>query len=122
MKKKESGDRSIDEYIRSFPVPVRKKLSEIRRIVRELAPDAQEKISYRMPAFFLKGSIAYFAGFSKHIGFYPGANCITAFKSELARYKCGRGSVQFPLDEQLPIDVIHKMVKYNIEANLKKKG
>jgi uncharacterized protein YdhG (YjbR/CyaY superfamily) len=117
---KKSGFASVDEYIRSFPGPVRKKLIELRTLVRKLAPDAAEKISYQMPAFFGNRNLVYFAGFSKHIGFYPGANGIARFKSELSRYKHAKGSVQFPLEEPLPAGLIAKMVTYKVAEDAKK--
>jgi uncharacterized protein YdhG (YjbR/CyaY superfamily) len=92
------GYSSVDGYIRSFPEHIQKKLEELRNVIKELVPEAQEKISYQMPAFFLNGNLVWFAGYSKHIGFYPGANGIDAFKSELSKYKYAKGSVQFPIE------------------------
>jgi uncharacterized protein YdhG (YjbR/CyaY superfamily) len=112
---------SIDEYIKYSPLPAQKKLAEMRRIVKEVAPEAQEKISYRMPAFFLGGILIYFAAFAKHIGFYPGANGVAAFEKELSKYKHAKGSIQFPINEPLPVELIKKIVKYKIKENLKKK-
>jgi uncharacterized protein YdhG (YjbR/CyaY superfamily) len=111
----------MDEYIQSFPEPIQVKLEEIRNVIKELVPEAQEKISYQMPAFFLNGIIVWFAGFAKHIGFYPGANGIDVFKSELSKYKYAKGSVQFPIDEPLPVELIKKMVIFRMEENAKKK-
>ena len=113
--------RTIDEYIGSFPEHVQKKLTELREIIREQAPMAQERISYQMPAFFLKGNLVYFAGYQTHIGFYPTASGIKAFERELSRYKHAKGSVQFPLDEPLPIDLIRRIVRFRSEENEKKK-
>ncbi|MCE8428949.1 MAG: DUF1801 domain-containing protein [Candidatus Methanoperedens sp.] len=112
---------SIDEYIRSFPEQIQKKLEELRNVIKEQVPEALEKISYQMPAFFLNGNLVYFAGYSKHIGFYPGASGIDAFKSELSKYKYAKGSVQFPIEEPLPIELIKKIVNFKAEANVKKK-
>ena len=121
MEKTKKGYSSIDEYIDSFPGPIQKKLEQIRKTIKELVPEAVEKISYQMPAFFFNGNLVFFAGFSKHIGFYPGANCIAAFKNDLTAYKHAKGSVQFPLDQPLPIDLIEKMVCFKKEENLKQK-
>jgi uncharacterized protein YdhG (YjbR/CyaY superfamily) len=121
MEKQNKGYGSVDEYISSFPEYAQKKLKELRGIVKELVPQAQERISYQMPAFFLGGNIVYFAGFSKHIGFYPGANGIAAFEKELKKYKYAKGSVQFPIDEPLPVELIKRIVNFKVEINLQKK-
>ena len=121
MKKEKREHTSIDEYIRSFPQHTRKKLAELREIVREQAPHAREKISYRMPAFFLDRNLVYFAGYAKHIGFYPGARAIRAFKSKLLKHKHAKGSIQFPLEEPLPRGLIKKIVKFRVAENMKKK-
>ncbi len=112
---------SIDEYILAFPGHIQKKLTEIRNLVKELVPGAREKISYNMPAFYLNGVIVWFAGFSKHIGFYPGADGVEAFKTGLSKYKYAKGSVQFPIDEPLPVELIKGIVKFRVEKSLKKK-
>lgn len=112
---------SVDEYIRSFPENIQMKLEEMRAVIRPLVPEAQERISYQMPAFYQNGIIVWYAGFAKHIGFYPGADGIAAFKSELAGYKSAKGSVQFPLDKPLPAELISKMVRFRA-AEINKKG
>ena len=111
---------SIDEYIRSFPEPIQKKLSELREIIREQAPEAQEKISYQIPTFFQNGNLVHFAAYAKHIGFYPTPSGISAFRSELSKYKSAKGSVQFPLEEPLPKSLIKKIVKFRVAENRKK--
>lgn len=120
MERKKQEYKSIDEYIRCFPEHVQKKLVELREAIREQAPQAQEKISYRMPAFFLDGALVYFAAYSKHIGFYPTASGINAFKSNLSKYKNSKGAVQFPLEEPLPIGLIKQIVKFRVAENTKK--
>lgn len=112
--------KSIDEYISSFPKNIQEKLVEIREAIRELVPEAQEKISYQMPTYYLNGNLVHFAAYSKHIGFYPTPSGIDAFKSELNQYKNAKGSVQFPIEEPLPIDLIKKIVKFRVEENSKK--
>lgn len=113
--------QSVDEYIDSFPSEAQNKLNEIRGIVRELFPQAEERISYQMPAFFLNGNIIYFAGYAKHIGFYPGANGVAAFYDEISKYKYAKGSVQFPLGEPLPVELIRRIINFKAEINLQKK-
>lgn len=113
---------SVDEYIGSFPENIRAKLEEMRAIIKALVPEAQEKISYQMPAFYRNGIIVWYAGFARHIGFYPGADGIAAFKDELAGYKSAKGSVQFPLDKPLPVELISKMVRFRVENIEKKDG
>jgi uncharacterized protein YdhG (YjbR/CyaY superfamily) len=119
MDKREEA-KTMDEYIKRCPKPARERLETIRRLVRDMAPEATEKISYQMPTFFLNGNLVHFAAFAKHIGFYPTPSGIDEFKEELSKYKNGKGSVQFPLEEPLPIELIKRIVKYRIERNRKK--
>jgi uncharacterized protein YdhG (YjbR/CyaY superfamily) len=121
MENKKKEYNTIDEYISSFPENIQEKLREIREAIREQAPQAQEKISYQMPTFYLNGNLVHFAACSKHIGFYPTPSGIDSFKDELSKYKSSKGAVQFPLNEQLPIGVIKKIVKFRVEENLNKK-
>lgn len=111
---------SIDTYIASFPVDVQKLLKQIRATIKKAAPTAQEKISYAMPTFYLHGNLVHFAGYKNHIGFYPAPSGITAFKKELSVYKHAKGSVQFPLEEPLPLALITKIVKFRVKENLVK--
>jgi uncharacterized protein YdhG (YjbR/CyaY superfamily) len=121
MEKNKEKRLSIDEYIRSFPEHIRKKLTEIREIIKENAPDATERISYQMPTFYLNGNLVHFAGYSKHIGFYPTPSGIEAFKGEFKDYKYSKGAVQFPLDEPLPVDLIERIVRFRVAENTKGK-
>ena len=121
MKANKIEYKSIDEYIRTFPDDVQKKLTEIRNTVKQEAPTATEKISYQMPTFYLNGNLVYFAAYSKHIGLYPTPSGTEAFKKELSKFKTGKGSVQFPLEEPLPIQLIKKIVRFRVEENKKKK-
>jgi uncharacterized protein YdhG (YjbR/CyaY superfamily) len=109
---KRSTAKDIDEYIAGFPPDVRKKLEAVRRTIRAAAPDASERISYQIPTFFLNRNLVHFAAFKNHIGFYPGADGIKAFKSKLKSYKSAKGSVQFPLDEAIPLALIAAIVKF----------
>ena len=103
--------------MRSQPPAVRKRLKEIRSIVRTLAPAATEKISYQMPAYFLNGNLIYFAAFKNHIGFYPGTSGVRAFQDEIKNYKSAKGSIQFPHDKPLPTALIKRIVKYRMKEN-----
>ncbi len=111
---------SIDEYMAAFPEEIRTILQEIRETIQAAAPDAEEKISYQMPTFFLKGNLVHFAAFKNHIGFYPTPGGVQAFKEEIARYQGAKGSIRFPLDEPMPLDLITRIVKMRVDENLKK--
>ncbi len=106
-----------DEYIAQFPAELRQKLSALRKTIREAAPGAREKISYQMPAFELHGNLVYFAAFKKHIGFYPTASGIAAFKEKLSAYRYSKGAVQFPLDQPLPFALIREIVEFRAAEN-----
>lgn len=112
--------RTIDAYIANFPPAVQKVLRQLRAAIRRAAPEGKEKISYGMPAFELHGNLVYFAGYKKHIGFYATPTGHAAFAKALSRYKTGKGSVQFPLDEPLPLKLIEKMVRFRVKENLAK--
>nr|WP_321498321.1 DUF1801 domain-containing protein [uncultured Methanolobus sp.] len=109
--------RNIDEYIAMFPKDVQGRLNELRSTILELAPDAEETISYNMPTFRLNGILVHFAAYKNHIGFYPTPSGIAEFEDELAGYKHAKGSVQFPLDEPLPIDIVRKIVVFRVKEN-----
>jgi uncharacterized protein YdhG (YjbR/CyaY superfamily) len=107
----------IENYIKQFPEEVQKRLTAIRKIVHELAPLATERICMRMPTFDLNGGwLVHFAGFQKHIGFYPQPDGVAAFQDRLAGYKTSKGSIQFPLDKPLPLDLIREMIQFRVEA------
>ncbi|MFU8891298.1 MAG: iron chaperone [Anaerosomatales bacterium] len=113
-----SAAKSVDEYIEGFPPETRAMLEEIRSLVRGIVPDATETISYQMPTFDLNGAhLVHFAGYDTHIGFYPIPTGIEAFKEELGAYKTGKGSVRFPLDQPLPLDLIRRIVEFRAEEN-----
>lgn len=112
---------TIDEHIAQFPLATQKKLQEIRELVSSLAPGATEAISYGIPTFKLNGNLVHFAGYAKHIGFYPGAEAIEVFKKELSEYKTSKGTIQFPLDRPLPLDLIRKITLFRVEKNSKKR-
>ena len=115
-----SHPTTIDVYISQFPEDVQQILVKVRNVIRASAPGAVEKISYQIPAFSLKGPLVWFAGYKHHIGFYPKGSGIEAFKEELSGYKWAKGSVQFPLDEPIPFELISRIVKFRVAENLKK--
>lgn len=108
---------TIAEYIAGFPFETQKLLLQMQAIIRKAAPDAEETISYQMPAYKQEGMLVYFAGYKNHIGFYPGASGIESFKEALSVYKGAKGSVQFPLDQPLPSALITKIVKFRLQEN-----
>ena len=118
MDTNKAGFGSIDEYIASFPPDIQARLEAMRATIRAAAPDAEEKISYQMPTFFLKGNLVHFAAFKQHIGFYPAPRGIEEFKGELAIYKGAKGSVQFPFDQLLPLDLVARIVRFRVAENL----
>ena len=118
MKSNQGGFNSIDEYIATFPEEIQKILAELRAAIKASAPDAEEKISYQMPTFALKGNLVHFAAHKKHIGFYPSPSGIQAFKHELSIYEGAKGSVRFPIDKPLPLELISKIVKFRVTENL----
>jgi uncharacterized protein YdhG (YjbR/CyaY superfamily) len=121
MKPSPAAVTTIDEYIAGCPAGVRTRLSKLRATIRRAAPDAVEKISYRIPTFALNGHLVHFAAFANHIGFYPGPSGITRFAEELAPYASAKGSVQFPLDEPLPLALVSAIVKFRVEENTRPK-
>lgn len=112
--------KDIDQYISGFPEEIQKPLEELRATIKKGAPEAEEVISYGMPAFKLNGMLVYFAGYKNHIGFYPTASGIEPFKKELSIYKWAKGSIQFPLGNPLPSGLITKIVKFRVTENLQK--
>ena len=120
MERNKTGFASIDEYIAVFPEEVQKKLKELRTVIKVAAPDAEEKISYQMPTFALKGNLVHFAAYKNHIGFYPTPSGIEEFKDELSAYEGAKGSVRFPLDKPIPYDLIAKIVAFRVKENLEK--
>jgi uncharacterized protein YdhG (YjbR/CyaY superfamily) len=121
MKKPKKEFNTIDEYIATFPKNIQKILQELRQATRDAAPEAEEAISYQMPTFKLNGNLVYFAAFKNHIGFYPTSSAIEAFKEELSDYKVSKGTVRFPLNKPIPLDLVKKMVSYRVKENLNKK-
>lgn len=108
---------SVDQYINSFPPNTKKLLKQLRVLIKKSVPGVDESIGYNMPAYKYKGVLVYFAGYEKHIGFYPMPSAITKFKKEFSVYKSAKGSVQFPLDEPLPVKLIEAVLKFRVREN-----
>jgi len=121
MNSKTAPPKNIDDYIATFPPDVQRILKQVRATIRTAAPDATEAISYRIPTFRLHGSyLIYFAGHTKHVGVYPAPVDAPELKKLLAPYATGKGTVQFPLDKPIPVDVITRIVKFRAKENLRK--
>ncbi len=118
-----SNFKNVDEYIKTFPAETQVLLTQVRTTIKQAAPEAEEGFGYGMPAYKLRGKpLVYFAGFAKHIGFYATPTGHTEFAAELSKYKQGKGSVQFPLDKPMPLDLIARITKFRVKENLAKAG
>ncbi|MDQ3706277.1 MAG: DUF1801 domain-containing protein [Chloroflexota bacterium] len=119
MQTRKSGFRSVDEYIATFPEDIQALLESLRATIKAAAPGAEERISYQMPTFELNGYLVYFAAWKNHIGFYPASSGVQeAFKAELCRYATEKGTVRFPLNAPLPLELISKIVQFRVSENL----
>ncbi len=107
--------KTIDTYISGFREDVQQILEEIRGVIKDAAPEAEEAIKYQIPTFVLNGNLVHFAAFQKHIGFYPTPSGIAQFKDALSAYSSAKGSVQFPLDSPIPYSLIKKIVKFRVK-------
>lgn len=112
--------KNIDDYIAGFPADVQARLQQVRATIRQAAPDAQEVISYQMPAFTQQGNVIYFAGYQHHIGIYPAPRGVEQFDKELAAYEGGKGTIKLPHDRPLPLDLIRRIVEFKVRLNLEK--
>jgi uncharacterized protein YdhG (YjbR/CyaY superfamily) len=117
MEGKESPAETIAGYISKFPREIQEILETLRSVIKEAAPEAEEKISYQMPTFAFQGNLVHFAACKNHIGFYPTPSGIDAYKNELSEYKSSKGSVQFPLRKPLPYELIGRIVKFRVAEN-----
>ncbi len=117
MKTAHSSFKNIDEYIAQFPEEVQVILEKIRATIRAAAPEAEETINYQMPTFKLYGNLVHFAAYKNHIGFYPAPSGIAAFQKELSAYKGAKGSVQFPLNQPVPYDLIRDITLFRVLEN-----
>jgi uncharacterized protein YdhG (YjbR/CyaY superfamily) len=110
---------TIDEYITAFPKDIQIVLESIRNAIREVAPSAEEKISYGIPTFDLNGRhMVHFAAYKNHVGFYPTSSGIKAFNKELSSFKTSKGTVQFPLNEPIPFDLVKRIVRFRVKENM----
>ena len=110
--------KTVDDYIKRYPKPTQVLLKDIRKVILETAPEAEEGISYNMPAYRYQGVLCYFAGYETHVGFYPTNSPICFFEDEITKYKTSKGTVQFPLDKPIPKSLVKKMVKFKMKENL----
>ncbi len=114
--------KNVDEYIASSPKEIQVKLKKIREIIKEFAPDAEEKIGYGMPGYKLEGRpLVYFAAFKSHIGLYPTSSVIEDTIPEVFKYRTGKGTLQFSTNEPLPISLIRKVIEFRVNENLEGK-
>lgn len=120
MKTKSEVPKNIDEYISACSPDAQEILQKMRATISKTAPDAEEKISYQMPTFYLSGNLVHFAAYNNHIGFYPTPSGISTFQDELEKYKTSKGAIKFPIDEPLPLTLINKIVKFRGKENLAK--
>jgi uncharacterized protein YdhG (YjbR/CyaY superfamily) len=120
MNPMQNAPKDIDDYIAGFPPKIQAMLTNLRQTIHAAAPEASEKISYQMPAFFLQGILVYFAAFKDHIGFFPTGAGVEAFKNELDGYKISKGTIQFPLDKPMPYDLITRIVQFRVKQNTEK--
>ncbi len=110
----------IDDYIARFPANVRAILEKVRKTIRTAAPEAQETISYQMPAFKQHGILVYFAAWKEHIGLYPPVSGDKALERAVARYAGPKGNLQFPLDEPIPYALIERIARLRVRQNAAK--
>ena len=122
MESSRTTPKNIDEYIQMFPDAIQMILESLRQTIRAAAPEAEETISYQIPTFKQNGALVHFAAFKKHIGFYPTSSGIVAFQEELSGYERSKGTVRFPIDQPLPLDLVRDMVKFRVRENLEKRG
>jgi uncharacterized protein YdhG (YjbR/CyaY superfamily) len=120
MKDKKGPPENIDEYIAGFPDDIQEILEKLRMTIRNAAPEAEENINYAVPTYKLNGNLVHFAGYKKHVGFYPTPSGVEKFKKELSGFETGKGSVKFPLDEQIPYDLIAEIVAFRVRENSNK--
>jgi uncharacterized protein YdhG (YjbR/CyaY superfamily) len=111
---------TVEEYLSSMPKSTREILEGLRNVIKKTAPQAEEGISYNMPAFKYHGALVFYAGYENHIGFYPTASPIVAFKKELAQYKTSKGAIQFPIGKAIPTTLVKSIVKYKLKENQEK--
>jgi uncharacterized protein YdhG (YjbR/CyaY superfamily) len=114
--------KTVEEYFSQLSAPVKAAMQNLRATIRDAAPDAEEVISYNIPAFKWNGMLVWYAAFKNHIGFYPKASAIAAFKRELAGYKTSKGAIQFPIENGIPSALVRKIVKFRLQENAQGKS
>ncbi len=112
--------KSVDEYIAIFPKEIIEILENLRKVIKETAPEAQEAISYNMPGYKLNGMLLWFAAAKNHIGLYPTASPIIVFKEALKDYKTSKGAIQFPINKPIPLDLVREIIKFKVDENTSK--
>ncbi len=121
MKSVSTSPESIDEYINLFSKEVQIILNSLKIAIKSAAPNATEKISYKIPTFYLNGNLVHFAAYKNHIGFYPTSSGISEFQDKLTEYKISKGTIQFPLDKPIPYELVREIVSYRVRENTSKK-
>jgi uncharacterized protein YdhG (YjbR/CyaY superfamily) len=111
---------TVDEYVSALRGDAREPLESLRKVIRQAAPQAEEVIHYNMPAFESNGMLVWYAAFRRHVGFYPRASAIATFKRELASYKTSKGAIQFPIEKDIPSDLVRKIVRFRLQENEQK--
>lgn len=119
---KSKAPGTVDEYIAQQPKEVQGFLKELRSIIKKAAPEAEETISYQMPAYKQEGVLVFFGGWKNHCGFYPTSTPTAAFKDKLAKYTVSKGAIQLPYDKPIPVQLITAIVKFKIKENMEKKA
>lgn len=108
----------IEEYIQTMPAERKPILTELYHFIQTIVPEAEEKISYGMPTFYLNGNLVHFSNAKNHIGFYPTPSAVTAFQEQLTKYKTSKGAIQFPVNQELPWELIRQTVLFRKKENL----
>ncbi|MGB7594319.1 MAG: DUF1801 domain-containing protein [Erysipelotrichaceae bacterium] len=118
MEKSTPAYQTIDEYIRLYPQEIQDLMETLRQVIKEEAPLTIERIAYGMPTFWQEGNVCHFAAFKNHIGFFPGANGVAAFISELGAYKTSKGTIQFPYGQAMPLELVRRIVRFRVAENI----
>ena len=122
MSEKRPLASGVEEYISWFPPEVQAQLVELRRVIRETLPDAEERISYGIPGYYMNGQVIFFAAYPHHISVYPAPSGVAEFAEALDKYQTGKGTMQFPLGQPIPYDLVRRRALYRLGENMKKKG
>ena len=122
MNAKQVRPKTVDEFIKATPKEAQSKLRQMRAAIRACAPGAVEDLRYGLPAFSYKRILVVYGAHSQHIGFYPTPSAVSAFKKELSKYKTAKGSIQFPLNEPLPLPLVRKITEFRVRESLEKDG